>query len=178
VHVAFDEATAILAGDALQALAFEVLAGAPLPAPESRRNPLLLIGTAAVAALLIAGTPATLDGLSDARSFTHDRGRAHRDLRALAAGGSVHRAAQVCPTLRIPDFRTRPVLAVELGLDPARLEVGPATEAGPGLLITYADERTRYVFNLGAPGETPRQPAPAGTRLIAENRSWRAYASC
>lgn len=29
VHVAFDEATAILAGDALQSLAFEVLAGAP-----------------------------------------------------------------------------------------------------------------------------------------------------
>ena len=32
VHVAFDVATAILAGDALQALAFEVLAGAPLDA--------------------------------------------------------------------------------------------------------------------------------------------------
>jgi farnesyl diphosphate synthase len=32
VHIAFDEATAILAGDALQALAFEVLAQAPLPA--------------------------------------------------------------------------------------------------------------------------------------------------
>jgi len=32
VHVAFDEATAILAGDALQALAFELLAGAPQPA--------------------------------------------------------------------------------------------------------------------------------------------------
>jgi farnesyl diphosphate synthase len=31
VHVAFDEATAILAGDALQALAFERLAAAPLP---------------------------------------------------------------------------------------------------------------------------------------------------
>jgi len=32
VHVAFDEATAILAGDALQALAFAVLSRAPLPA--------------------------------------------------------------------------------------------------------------------------------------------------
>jgi farnesyl diphosphate synthase len=32
VHVAFDEATAILAGDALQALAFEVIAASPLPA--------------------------------------------------------------------------------------------------------------------------------------------------
>lgn len=32
VHVAFDEATAILAGDALQSLAFQQLADAPLPA--------------------------------------------------------------------------------------------------------------------------------------------------
>ena len=32
VHVAFDEATAILAGDALQSLAFDVLANAPQPA--------------------------------------------------------------------------------------------------------------------------------------------------
>ena len=32
VHVAFDEATAILAGDALQSLAFELLATSPLPA--------------------------------------------------------------------------------------------------------------------------------------------------
>jgi len=32
VHVAFDEATAILAGDALQSLAFELLAQSPLPA--------------------------------------------------------------------------------------------------------------------------------------------------
>ena len=33
VHVAFDEATAILAGDALQAFAFDLLAHAPAPAP-------------------------------------------------------------------------------------------------------------------------------------------------
>ena len=32
VHVAFDEATAILAGDALQSLAFDLLAHAPIPA--------------------------------------------------------------------------------------------------------------------------------------------------
>ncbi len=39
VHVAFDEATAILAGDALQALAFSVLARAPLP--DARRVAML-----------------------------------------------------------------------------------------------------------------------------------------
>jgi len=36
VHVAFDEATAILAGDALQALAFETLIDAPLLSAETR----------------------------------------------------------------------------------------------------------------------------------------------
>jgi farnesyl diphosphate synthase len=35
VHVAFDEATAMLAGDALQAEAFKVLADGPLPAPQT-----------------------------------------------------------------------------------------------------------------------------------------------
>ncbi|HRP72265.1 MAG TPA: polyprenyl synthetase family protein [Luteimonas sp.] len=39
VHVAFDEATAILAGDALQSLAFTVLAAAPLP--DARRVAML-----------------------------------------------------------------------------------------------------------------------------------------
>ncbi|MDG2336054.1 MAG: polyprenyl synthetase family protein [Myxococcota bacterium] len=36
VHVAFDEATAVLAGDALQSLAFEVLLSAPEPGPAVR----------------------------------------------------------------------------------------------------------------------------------------------
>ncbi len=38
VHVAFDEATAILAGDALQALAFETLANSALPAERRLRQ--------------------------------------------------------------------------------------------------------------------------------------------
>lgn len=46
VHVAFDEATAILAGDALQTLAFEVLADAALPPATT----VALVGTLARAA--------------------------------------------------------------------------------------------------------------------------------
>ncbi len=46
VHVAFDEATAILAGDALQALAFAVLAAAPT---EARRQVAMLAELAAAA---------------------------------------------------------------------------------------------------------------------------------
>jgi farnesyl diphosphate synthase len=54
VHVAFDEATAILAGDALQALAFELLAGAPLAA-ERRVAMLAELAHAAGAAGMCGG---------------------------------------------------------------------------------------------------------------------------
>jgi hypothetical protein len=87
-------------------------------------------------------------------------------------------AARRCKVARIPDFRSRPLLALDLAVDPADLVIGPAVEGEPSLLITYADERTRYVFNLGAPGEAARQPAPAGSRPVAANGSWRAFADC
>jgi farnesyl diphosphate synthase len=54
VHVAFDEATAILAGDALQALAFEVLAASPLPA-EARVAQVRELAIATGAAGMCAG---------------------------------------------------------------------------------------------------------------------------
>jgi farnesyl diphosphate synthase len=54
VHVAFDEATAILAGDALQSLAFERLAAAPLPA-EARVAMLRELAVAAGAAGMCGG---------------------------------------------------------------------------------------------------------------------------
>jgi geranylgeranyl diphosphate synthase type II len=46
VHVAYDEATAILAGDALQALAFETIAGSDALAPDTR---LAMVGRLAAA---------------------------------------------------------------------------------------------------------------------------------
>ena len=57
-HVRFGEATAILAGDALQALAFEALADAPLPA-ESRLESIRRLATAIGPAGMVGGQ--TLD---------------------------------------------------------------------------------------------------------------------
>lgn len=54
VHVAFDEATAILAGDALQSLAFSRLAAAPLPA-EARIAMVAALAEAAGAAGMCGG---------------------------------------------------------------------------------------------------------------------------
>ena len=60
VHVAFDEATAILAGDALQALAFDVLARAPLP-PEQRVAMLAELARAAGVAGMCGGQALDID---------------------------------------------------------------------------------------------------------------------
>lgn len=53
-HIAFDEATAILAGDALQTLAFECLATSGLPA-EQRCELMLTLASASGAAGMVAG---------------------------------------------------------------------------------------------------------------------------
>ena len=60
VHVAFDEATAILAGDALQALAFDVLAAAALPA-ETRVAMLAELARAAGVAGMCGGQALDID---------------------------------------------------------------------------------------------------------------------
>ncbi len=54
VHRAFDEATAILAGDALQALAFELLSTAPLP-PDIRIDMISRLSAAVGAAGMVGG---------------------------------------------------------------------------------------------------------------------------
>ena len=60
VHVAFDEATAILAGDALQSLAFSVLAGAPQP-PQLRVAMLAELAHAAGVAGMCGGQALDID---------------------------------------------------------------------------------------------------------------------
>lgn len=60
VHVAFDEATAILAGDALQAMAFQVLADAPQP-PAQRVALLQTLAAAAGAAGMCGGQALDID---------------------------------------------------------------------------------------------------------------------
>jgi geranylgeranyl pyrophosphate synthase len=55
LHRAFDEATAILAGDALQALAFQIIGETPLLAPELRLRMLTVLAQAAGCQGMIAG---------------------------------------------------------------------------------------------------------------------------
>ena len=71
VHVAFDEATAILAGDALQTLAFEVLAGAPLAA-ERRVTMLAELARASGAAGMCGGQALDVDATGRGASLDID----------------------------------------------------------------------------------------------------------
>ena len=68
VHVAFDEATAILAGDALQSLAFEQLADAPGPA-ERRVAMLRELAVAAGARGMCGGQALDIDATGQAASI-------------------------------------------------------------------------------------------------------------
>ena len=68
VHVAFDEATAILAGDALQTLAFETLAAAPQP-PEQRIAMLAELARASGVAGMCGGQALDIDATSPDPTF-------------------------------------------------------------------------------------------------------------
>ncbi|RZA32714.1 MAG: geranyl transferase [Lysobacteraceae bacterium] len=96
VHVAFDEATAILAGDALQALAFEVLAEAPV-ASELRVAWLRALSTAAGSAGMCGGQAIDVEATGKRQSVA-DLERMHRlktgaliraSVRMGAMGGSI-----------------------------------------------------------------------------------------
>ena len=69
VHVAFDEATAILAGDALQALAFDTLAAAPQP-PEYRVAMLAELARASGVAGMCGGQALDIDATGNAIALT------------------------------------------------------------------------------------------------------------
>ena len=101
-HIAFGEAAAILAGDALQTLAFECLAAADLPA-ETRCRLVLLLALASGAAGMVAGQDMDLAAenrhiaLADLESLhRHKTGaliRASVQLGAVAAGASAQQLA-------------------------------------------------------------------------------------
>ena len=88
-HVAFDEATAILAGDALQTHAFEVLAAAPLP-PALAVACLRTLATASGAAGMCGGQALDLDATGRLQSLD-DLKRMH----ALKTGALIRAAVRM-----------------------------------------------------------------------------------
>ncbi len=150
-----------------------VLAGGGFGAG-ARRSP-AVAGALVIAALLAASVPSSVDGLDEARAFTRLRAEVHGDLLAVTRAARFRDAAERCGPVVVPGFRVRPF--VLLGGD-ADVRVGNLPDGERGVLVTYADDLSELVFNLGAPGEAQRQSAPLNSRPLAGNPSWRSYSVC
>jgi farnesyl diphosphate synthase len=101
VHVAFGEATAILAGDALQSLAFELLAQAPLPA-DARVAMLHELAVAAGARGMCGGQALDIDATGQEVAID-----ALRRLHALKTGALLRAAVRLGALAAAVDADTR-----------------------------------------------------------------------
>jgi len=107
-HVAFDEATAILAGDALQALAFEVLAHDPsiTASPESRLKMLTTLTKASGSQGMVGGQAIDLQSVGTMLNL------AELENMHIHKTGALIRASVVMATLAKPDLN--PAIATRL----------------------------------------------------------------
>ncbi|MFT4178926.1 MAG: polyprenyl synthetase family protein [Thermomonas sp.] len=132
VHVAFDEATAILAGDALQSLAFEVLADAPLPA-ERGVAMLAELARAAGMAGMCGGQALDIDATGNAAAIDID---ALQRLHALKTG------ALLCCAVRLGALAAGADAAGRAALDRYADALGLAFQIRDDLLDIEGDAAT------------------------------------
>ncbi len=140
VHVAFDEATAILAGDALQALAFEVLADAPLPA-ERRVQMLAELARAAGVAGMCGGQALDVDATGAQPGSLALLERLH----ALKTGALLRCAVRLG--------------AIAAGADPARRDVLDRYADALGLAFQVRDDLLDVEGDAATLGKTAGKDA-------------------
>jgi len=133
VHVAFDEATAILAGDALQSLAFEILASAPQP-PEPRIAMLAELARAAGAAGMCGGQALDIDATG--AGTDHDALADLERMHALKTGALLRAAVRLGALAAGADATTR------TGLDRYADALGLAFQIRDDLLDIEASSDT------------------------------------
>jgi farnesyl diphosphate synthase len=159
-HRQFDEATAILAGDALQALAFELLAGPPThPDPAVRCELVLDLALAAGAAGMCGGQMIDLE--AEHRSLDMDR---VLELQRLKTGALIGFACEAGAILGAAPAGARAALrgyAADLGLafqiqDDLLDVVGDAALTGKDLGRDQAAGKATVVSLLGTDGARTR----------------------
>lgn len=169
-HVAFDEATAILAGDALQALAFEVLATDPdlIAAPATLVDLVLRLGRACGSSGMAGGQAVDLDAVGrildlEALAAMHrlKTGALIRAAVALGARAGGERDAAVLSAL--DRYADRLGLAFQIRDDILDVE-GETAIIGKQQGADAAREKPTYVALLGLEGaraalETERESA-------------------
>ena len=132
VHVAFDEATAILAGDALQSLAFAQLAGAGFDAP-ARVEMLAELAEAAGAAGMCGGQALDIDATGNGESL---------DLDALQALHALKTGALLRASVRLGAIAARADTAARGRLDDFADALGLAFQIRDDLLDVEGDSGT------------------------------------
>ena len=141
-HIAFDEATAILAGDALQTLAFEVLAQAPLDAT-TRVELLTTLARASGAAGMCGGQALDLAVTGGEQSLDQLK-RMH----ALKTGALIRAAVRMG--------------ALCAGADAATLATLDAYASALGLAFQIRDDLLDIEGSAEALGKTPGKDAEQG----------------
>ena len=129
VHIAFDEATAILAGDALQTAAFEVLATAPFDA-STRVAMLATLARASGAAGMVGGQALDLDAVGrsldiDALRTMH-KGKTGALIRASVRLGALAASADGETLASLDEFADALGLAFQIRDDILDVEGDPA----------------------------------------------------
>ena len=177
VHIAFDEATAILAGDALQALAFEVLAGSDLSS-DARIAQVRELASASGAAGMCAGQSLDMQGRADdVVALEH--------LHSLKTGALIRAAVRLGALAAESDPATRVLLdgfADQLGLafqirDDLLDVEGEAAQLGKTAGKDAAQGKATYVHLLGADAARDRlQSLAAGMQQALASLDQRADA--
>lgn len=145
-HVAYGEATAILAGDALQALAFETLAGAPGASPEVRVSAIRTLGKACGWGGLVGGQSFDLDSegqaLGEGRLRELHAAKTGALFRASVELGALFATAGDEPLLRVGEFAERIGLAFQIVDDVLDVTQSTETLGKPSGSDRQADKST------------------------------------
>jgi farnesyl diphosphate synthase len=154
VHVAFDEATAILAGDALQALAFQVLAEAPAAAV-LRVGWLRELAVATGAAGMCGGQALDMAG-TGARLALPELERLHALktgalIRCAVRCGGLAGGADAAALARLDDFAAALGLAFQIRDDILDID-GSSAELGKTAGKDQAQAKATYPALLGRAG--------------------------
>jgi farnesyl diphosphate synthase len=169
VHVAYDEATAVLTGDALQALAFAVLARAPLP-PERVVAMLRVLGDASGAGGMAGGQALDLDAIGrrlDEAALVHMHTRKTGALmRAAVRMGALAAAAPTDVLQRLDEFATALGLAFQIRDDILDVE-GDQEELGKTAGKDAEQRKPTYASLLGVEQSRERLADQVGIMITA-----------
>ncbi len=152
VHVAFDEATAILAGDALQSLAFDVLAHAPLDALR-RVGMLAELARASGVAGMCGGQALDIDATGGAAIALLELERLHAMktgalLRASVRLGAIAAGADIPTRVRLDTFADALGLAFQVRDDLLDVE-GDSASLGKTAGKDAAQQKATFPALLG-----------------------------